>query len=130
MPFSTSSRPSELSDARQPGLGAFLRRKGTGVKERGDEGDVKLTEMTVQQQEEEARKENREVLSRGSCGLDCLPDELLYEIFRCLGRSRKTRCRQPLGLTCNRFEVLERSLYGNTLKFLGGGKDPYLSEFL
>ncbi|KAF4737571.1 hypothetical protein FOZ62_010710, partial [Perkinsus olseni] len=63
-------------------------------------------------------------------GLDCLPDELLYEIFRCLGRSRKTRCRQPLGLTCNRFEVLERSLYGNTLKFLGGGKDPYLSEFL
>ncbi|KAF4702021.1 hypothetical protein FOZ63_033830 [Perkinsus olseni] len=66
MSFSTSSRPSEVSDARQPGLGAFLRRKGIGVKERGDEGDVKLTEMTVQQQEEEARKENREVLSRGS----------------------------------------------------------------
>ncbi|KAF4728960.1 hypothetical protein FOZ63_029673 [Perkinsus olseni] len=64
MSSSSSSRPSEGSDAWQPGLGAFLRRKGIGVKERGGEGDVKLTEMTAEQQEEEARKKNREVLSR------------------------------------------------------------------
>ncbi|KAF4686568.1 hypothetical protein FOZ60_005076 [Perkinsus olseni] len=68
MSSSSSSRPSEGSDAWQPGLGAFLRRKGIGVKERGGEGDVKLTEMTAEQQEEEARKKNREVLSRALSG--------------------------------------------------------------
>ncbi|KAF4703035.1 hypothetical protein FOZ62_022099 [Perkinsus olseni] len=126
MSSSSSSRPSEGSDARQPGLGAFLRRKGIGVKERGDESDVKLTEMTVQQQEEEARKENREVLRRGSLlsQMDALTSVIQPGIR---GAVKDTWVQQPRvmpkGVCCDKHER-QVAVVPNGEEIEGGSKGP------